>query len=160
MFPSCPATTWNFTAWSVGTLCSTLSCPVSRWDVNIFLLAHFYTALTCPVARWNVTRSLVGTRLYRHIVLLHVVMIKPWIVPRAAVRNDRNKKRKQKPESTSSLTEELTEDDQMLIQEVLEAHRVTTPNIENGVSGSPPTGQPSVSTTNKTLCLTLQGLVG
>nr|KAG5707687.1 hypothetical protein BaRGS_003262 [Batillaria attramentaria] len=54
-----------------------------------------------------------------------------------AVRNDRNKKRKQKPESTSGLSEELTEDDQLLIQEVLEAHRATTPDVENGSSPPP-----------------------
>ncbi|XP_035824311.1 retinoic acid receptor gamma [Aplysia californica] len=51
-----------------------------------------------------------------------------------AVRNDRHKKRKQKPESTSGLSEELTEDDQMLIQEVLDAHRDTTPNSQNGAT--------------------------
>ncbi|KAK0067210.1 retinoic acid receptor alpha-A-like isoform X1, partial [Biomphalaria pfeifferi] len=52
-----------------------------------------------------------------------------------AVRNDRNKKKKMKPESTSSL-DELTEDDQMLIQEVLDAHRETTPNGVNGANKS------------------------
>lgn len=52
-----------------------------------------------------------------------------------AVRNDRNKKRKQnRPESTSGgvACEELTEDDQLLIQEIVEAHRVTTPAAVNG----------------------------
>ncbi|XP_025086539.1 retinoic acid receptor alpha-A-like isoform X2 [Pomacea canaliculata] len=51
-----------------------------------------------------------------------------------AVRNDRNKKRKHKPESTSGLTEELTEDEQMLIQDILEAHRDTLPANENGAN--------------------------
>ncbi|XP_059143564.1 retinoic acid receptor alpha-A-like [Physella acuta] len=51
-----------------------------------------------------------------------------------AVRNDRNKKRKQKPESTSGITDDLTEDDQMLIQEVLDAHRDTTPSGQNGAT--------------------------
>ena len=51
-----------------------------------------------------------------------------------AVRNDRNKKRKQnRPESTSGgVNEELTEDDQLLIQDILEAHKATIPNMENG----------------------------
>ncbi|CAG5119171.1 unnamed protein product [Candidula unifasciata] len=53
-----------------------------------------------------------------------------------AVRNDRNKKKKQNPESTSCLSEELTEDDQMLLQEVLEAHRDTTPHDQNESSDS------------------------
>lgn len=54
----------------------------------------------------------------------------------SAVRNDRNKKRKQKPESTSGglSSEELTEDDQLLIQDVLEAHKATTPAVENGAT--------------------------
>ncbi|XP_046555477.1 retinoic acid receptor alpha-A-like isoform X2 [Haliotis rubra] len=42
-----------------------------------------------------------------------------------AVRNDRNKKRKIKPECTSSPNEDLTGDDQNLIQDILEAHRAT-----------------------------------
>lgn len=50
------------------------------------------------------------------------------------MRNDRNKKRKHKPESTSGLTEELTEDEQMLIQDILEAHRDTLPANENGAN--------------------------
>ncbi|KAH9494969.1 hypothetical protein Btru_020722 [Bulinus truncatus] len=53
-----------------------------------------------------------------------------------AVRNDRNKKKKMKPESSSSLLDELTEDDQMLIQEVLDAHRETTPKGTNGANKS------------------------
>ncbi|XP_046377647.1 retinoic acid receptor RXR-alpha-A-like isoform X1 [Haliotis rufescens] len=42
-----------------------------------------------------------------------------------AVRNDRNKKRKVKPECTSSPNEDLTGDDQNLIQDILDAHRAT-----------------------------------
>ncbi|BFZ15415.1 hypothetical protein BsWGS_18454 [Bradybaena similaris] len=38
-----------------------------------------------------------------------------------AVRNDRNKKRKQKPESTSSLSEDLTDRDQVMLQEIRDA---------------------------------------
>ncbi|GFO22564.1 retinoic acid receptor [Plakobranchus ocellatus] len=53
-----------------------------------------------------------------------------------AVRNDRNKKRKQRPESTSGGSEELTEDDQMLIQDILYAHRDTAPTNLNGISSS------------------------
>ncbi|XP_070186582.1 retinoic acid receptor alpha-A-like isoform X2 [Littorina saxatilis] len=55
-----------------------------------------------------------------------------------AVRNDRNKKRKQKPESTSGglCSEELTEDDHLTIQDVVEAHRTTTPVLENGATAS------------------------
>ncbi|CAL1534530.1 unnamed protein product [Lymnaea stagnalis] len=62
-----------------------------------------------------------------------------------AVRNDRNKKRKQKPESTSGGPDEVTEDDQMLIQEVLDAHRDTTPD---GVNGSTLPGSSSGAATS------------
>ncbi|RUS77161.1 hypothetical protein EGW08_015068 [Elysia chlorotica] len=54
-----------------------------------------------------------------------------------AVRNDRNKKRKQRPESTSGGSEELTEDDHMLIQDILFAHRDTAPtNLNDRVTAS------------------------
>nr|AIB06349.1 retinoic acid receptor [Nucella lapillus] len=68
-----------------------------------------------------------------------------------AVRNDRNKKRKlaQMADSGgcgpggSPPVEELTEDDQLTIQDVLEAHRATTPALTNGHS-SPITTQVEV----------------
>lgn len=65
-----------------------------------------------------------------------------------AVRNDRNKKRKQRPESTSGGSEELTEDDQILIQDVVYAHRDTAPSSLNGLSAV--TSSPSSSTSSST----------
>lgn len=50
-----------------------------------------------------------------------------------AVRNDRNKKKKPKLENPSSNIEEVTEDEQRVLQEILEAHRVTFPQIEEAV---------------------------
>lgn len=50
-----------------------------------------------------------------------------------AVRNDRNKKKKPKLENPSSNIEEITEDEQGVLQEILEAHRVTFPQIEEAV---------------------------
>lgn len=50
-----------------------------------------------------------------------------------AVRNDRNKKKKPKLENPSSNIEEVTEDEQSVLQEILEAHRVTFPQIEEAV---------------------------
>lgn len=59
-----------------------------------------------------------------------------------AVRNDRSKKKKQKPESSSNISEELTEDDQMLLQEVLDAHRDTTPSsLSTGALSGSKTGE-------------------
>nr|BAN82614.1 retinic acid receptor-like protein [Reishia clavigera] len=70
-----------------------------------------------------------------------------------AVRNDRNKKRKpNKPESSvgSVASEELTEDDHLLIQEVLEAHRVTSPGYDTRANTcTPPQMSPTEQTVEK-----------
>ncbi|XP_041374942.1 retinoic acid receptor gamma-like isoform X2 [Gigantopelta aegis] len=54
-----------------------------------------------------------------------------------AVRNDRNKKRKQKPEGTTGGQDDLTEGDQSLIQDVLEAHRTTYSYDRDSRTSSP-----------------------
>ncbi|XP_021341357.1 retinoic acid receptor alpha-A-like isoform X1 [Mizuhopecten yessoensis] len=54
-----------------------------------------------------------------------------------AVRNDRNKKKKMKVEidgtDTACSTEEVTDDDMGILQEILDAHNSTFPNIEEEV---------------------------
>lgn len=57
--------------------------------------------------------------------------------PFTAVRNDRNKKRKQKPESTSSLSEDLTDRDQVMLQEIRDALQGTVNTADANPAGRP-----------------------
>ena len=65
-----------------------------------------------------------------------MVLVYYYFALRIAVRNDRNKKRRQKAESTSggmfgAGTEELSEEDQALIADVVDAYRATIPLLED-----------------------------
>ncbi|XP_033729024.1 retinoic acid receptor beta-like isoform X1 [Pecten maximus] len=70
-----------------------------------------------------------------------------------AVRNDRNKKKKMKAENDSMdvacSTEEVTDDDMGILQEILDAHNSTFPNIEEEVL-SPVSTNPALGSSEET----------